>query len=406
MPQDKPLQGLRVVEMGTLLAGPFACSLMAQYGGEVIKIEPPGGGDPLRRWRHQHNSTSLWWYAQNRNKKSVTLDLRHPRGQELARQLIGQADILVENFRPGTLEKWGIGWEVVHRLNPRLVMVRVSGFGQTGPYRHRPGFGSIGEAMGGIRYVTGDPDRPPVRVGSPLGDTLAALFAFIGAMTAVYDRDVRGRGKGQVVDVALYEAVFAMTDSLLPEYHQLEVIRERSGPKLSGIAPSSTYQCKCGRYLVIGGNNDSIFKRLMRAVGRPELAEDPRFATNNTRVQNEAELDEILQSWSRTLTQEEALAALEAAEVPAGPIYSVADIARDPQYHERGMIETVEVPGLGPLQIPGIVPKFPAYNLSTEWPGPELGQHSIEVLTALGLSLHEIEALRAAGVTTWPEKAE
>ncbi len=402
MTEVKPLTGLRVVEMGSLLAGPFAGMLMAQYGAEVIKIEPPHG-DQIRTWRQQHNGTSLWWYSLNRNKKSVALDLRDARAQDLMKKLLSDADVLLENFRPGTLEKWGLGWDSLHDLNDRLIMVRVSGYGQTGPYKDRAGFGAIGEAMGGIRHITGYEDRPPVRVGSPLGDTMAAMFAFGGAMAAVYARDSSGLGKGQLVDVALYEAVFAMTDSMLPEYDYSGNVRGRTGARMAGISPSNTYECKCGRHLVIGGNNDSIFKRLMKAIGRPELAEDPRFTTNQKRVEHEVELDELLSAWSSSYTVDEALAVLDAASVPAGPIYTIADIVKDPQYRARDMIEEVDLPGFGPLKIPGIVPKFSEHELQTQWVGPELGQHTREVLSSLQIEEDELLLLKKRGVTTWPQ---
>ncbi len=398
----KPLSGLKVVEMGSLLAGPFAGMLMAQYGAEVIKIEPPRG-DQIRTWRQQHNGTSLWWYSLNRNKKSVALDLRDTRAQELVKELLSDADVLIENFRPDTLEKWGLGWDSLRALNDRLVMVRVSGYGQTGPYRDRPGFGSIGEAMGGIRHITGYEDRPPVRVGSPLGDTMTAMFAFSGAMTAVYARDTGGLGRGQLVDVALYEAVFAMTDSMLPEYDYSGSVRGRMGARMDGISPSSTYECKCGGHLVIGGNNDSIFKRLMKAIGHPELAEDPRFTTNERRVEHEAELDELLTAWSSSRTVDEALEVLDDAGVPAGPIYTISDIVEDPQYRARGMIEEAHVPGLGPLKIPGTVPKFSEHDLQTQWVGPELGQHTREVLHPLQAEEDELLELKKRGVVTWPQ---
>lgn len=391
--------------MGSLLAGPFAGSLLAQYGAEVIKIEPPQG-DQIRGWRHQHEDTSLWWYSLNRNKKSLALDMRDERGRQLAKRALLDADILIENFRPGTLEKWGLSWENLQELNDRLILVRVSGYGQTGPYKDMAGFGGVAEAVGGIRHITGYADRPPVRVGSPLGDTMAAMFAFAGAMTAVYDRDVRGMGKGQEVDVALYEAVFAMTDSMLPEYNYSGAVRGRHGAQMAGISPSNTYECKCGGYLVIGGNNDAIFKRLMRCIDRPELAEDPWFSSNERRVKHEDELDNILSAWAKRHTLREAFEILHNASVPCGPIYTIADIVEDPQYHSRGMIEEVEVPRLGALQMPGVVPKFPQYTLNTEWAGPAIGQHTHMILRTLGVSDDELLSLKASGTITWPETEE
>ena len=394
--RDKPLEGLRVLELGSLIAGPFATRIMAEFGAEVIKIERPDVGDPLRSWRYvdSRTETSLWWPLQSRNKKLVTLNLGHPEGLDLARRLADESDIIVENFKPGTLEKLGLGWEVLQELNPRLILVRVSGYGQTGPYRDRPGFANIGEAMGGIRYVTGEPGRPPVRTGISLGDSLASLYAVIGALMAVHARDVRGTGEGQVVDVALYEAVFSFMESMVPEYDVAEIVRERTGASLPGIAPSNSYCTNDGNYVAIGANSDAIFKRLMKAVGRPELGEDPRYATNADRAQHADKLDTLIESWTRQHTVEEIQQTLEEAQVPAGPIYSVTDILEDEQYQAREMIVEGEVEGIGPVKMPGLVPKLSATPGGVEWYGGSPGEHNEDVYGGvLGLSSDELERL-------------
>jgi len=389
-----PLSNLKVVELGTLIAGPYCARLLAEFGAEVIKVESPGTGDPLRKWRRLHEGNSLWWYAQARNKKSVAVDLKSPEGQAIVRRLVGGADILVENFRPGTLEKWGLGYETLSRDNPRLVMVRLSGFGQTGPYRDQPGFGAIGESMGGMRYVTGYPDRAPVRVGISIGDSLAAMFGVIGALMAIHHRQSTGRG--QVVDVALYEAVFAMMESMLPEYGMDGFVRERSGAALPGIVPSNTYPCADGKYVVIGANADSIFKRMMKAIGREDLAADPALADNAGRVKQTQMLDQAIGDWAATVTLDEALALLERAETPSGRIYSIADIAKDLHYQARGMIERHRL-GDRELLLPGVVPRLSETPGGTRWIGPRLGQHTNEVLGALGYDDAAVERLRASG---------
>ncbi len=390
-----PLAGLKVLEMGTLIAGPYCARLLAEFGAEVIKIETPGEGDPLRKWRVMHEGTSLWWYAQARNKKSVVLNLKAEEGRAIARELATKADILVENFRPGMLEKWGLGYEALSQANPGLVMVRLSGFGQTGPQRDQPGFGAIGESMGGMRYITGYPDRAPVRVGISIGDSLAAMFGVIGALMAIVNR---GRtGQGQVVDVALYEAVFAMMESMLPEYGLTGLVRERAGSALPGIVPSNTYLCGDGRYVVIGANGDAIFKRLMRMMGREDLADDPGLATNDLRVKRTEELDRVIGEWTATVDLDTALEKLKGAEVPSGRIYSIADIVADLHYQARGMIERHKL-GDRDLLLPGIVPKLSATPGGTRWLGPRLGEHTDEVLASLGYDAARIAALRAAGV--------
>ena len=391
-----PLAGLKVVELGTLIAGPYCGRLLAEFGAEVIKVESPGEGDPLRKWRKLHEGNSLWWYAQARNKKSVAVNLKDPDGQEVVRRLVAGADILVENFRPGALEKWGLGYEALARDNPRLIMVRLSGFGQTGPNKDRPGFGAIGESMGGMRYITGYPDRAPVRVGISIGDSLAAMFGVIGALMAIHHRTKSGRG--QVVDVALYEAVFAMMESMLPEYGMGGFVRERSGAALPGIVPSNTYPCKDGKYVVIGANADSIFKRMMRGIGRPDLADDPSLASNDGRVRRTEELDRVIGEWTAGHSLDEVLAVLERAEVPSGRIYSIADIAADLHYQARGMIERHKLAGGEELLLPGVVPKLSETPGATRWIGPRLGEHTDEVLAAAGYDRQRIAELRARGV--------
>lgn len=396
---EGPLAGLRVLELGSLIAGPFATRLLAEFGAEVIKIETPDGGDPLRSWRYvdRRTGTSLWWPLQSRNKKLITLDLKHPEGLALARRLAAESDILVENFRPGTLEKLGIGPETLHELNSGLVLVRVSGFGQTGPLRDRPGFGSVGESMGGIRYITGEPGQPPVRSNISLGDSLTALYAVIGALMALRTRD--RQGKGQVVDVALYEAVFSMLESTLPEYDVAGLIREPSGAALPGIAPSNTYRCRDGSYIVIGGNSDAIFKRLMQLIGRPELAEEAHYRTNKERAEHAAELDDLIESWAEQYPLREVLHRLEEAQIPAGPIYSIADIVHDEQYRSREMVLPGQIDGIGTVSMPGLVPKLSETPGTIEWYGGEPGTHNEEIYCKLlGLSREEMEQLASQGV--------
>ena len=392
----RPLQGVKVIEIGTLIAGPYAASLLAQFGAEVIKIESPGEGDPLRKWRVLHEGTSLWWYSQSRNKKSVTINLKAAEGQAIVRKLAKDADIVIENFRPGTLEKWGLGWEDLHKLNPRLIMVRVSGYGQSGPYRGRPGFAAIAEGMGGLRYLAGYPDRPPVRVGVSIGDTLASLYGVIGALMAMHH--LKSGGKGQFIDVALYEAVFGVMESLIPEYGATGKVRERTGPSLPGISPTSTYLCKDGLYAIIAGNGDSIYKRLMHAIGRADLAEDPRLAHNDGRVAHNEMIDAAISAWTAQHDIAQVLAVLDAAAVPSGRIYTAADIHDDPHYRARNMIEQRELPGGGSIDLPGVVPKLSETPGGTDWLGPELGQHTDEVLAGLGLSAEAIAGLRERGV--------
>ena len=398
--QERPLAGLRVLEFGSLIAGPFSTRVMAEFGAEVIKVERPGAGDPLRTWRYvdPRTETSLWWALQSRNKKLITLNVGHPDGLDLAKRLAAESDILVENFKPGTLEKLGLGWEVLHELNPRLILVRVSGYGQTGPYKDRPGFANIGEAMGGIRYVTGEPGRAPVRSGISLGDSLASLYAVIGALMAVHVRDVRGTGEGQVVDVALYEAVFNLMESMVPEYDVAGIVRERAGSSLPGITPSNTYCSKDGSFVAIGGNSDAIFKRLMQAIGRPALGDDPRYATNADRTEHAEELDSLIEEWVEGRSTGEILRVLANADVPVGPIYTVEDVVEDEQYEAREMLLEAEVEGVGPVKMPGLVPKLSKTPGEVEWYGGALGSHNEEVYGGLlGLPPEEIGRLAEEG---------
>ena len=392
----KPLAGLKVVELGTLIAGPFCARIMAEFGAEVIKVEAPDGGDPLRKWRKLYEGTSLWWYVQARNKKSVTANLKHPEGLGFVRKLIAGADILVENFRPGVLEKLGLGWESLKVDNPGLVMVRLSGFGQTGPYKEQPGFGAVGESMGGLRYVTGFPDRPPVRTGISIGDSIAALWGAIGALMALRHKEVNG-GAGQVVDVALYEAVFAMMESLVPEFDVFGFVRERTGNIMPGITPSNTHTTRDGKHIAIGANGDAIFRRLLLAMARADLADDPTLADNAGRDARRDELYALIDAWVAQQDETEVLAKLAAAEVPASRIYSVADMFADPQFLARGMLEMAKLPDGRDCRMPGIVPKLSETPGSTEWIGPALGAHTEEVLMALGYDAARIAALRAAG---------
>lgn len=391
------LSGIRVIEIGTLIAAPFAARLMAEFGAEVIKIEAPGQGDPLRKWRKLHNGTSLWWYLQSRNKKSLALNLKSAEGIDIVKQLAESADVLIENLRPGALEKLGLGWGVLHALNPKLTLVRISGYGQSGPYRDRPGFGAIGEAMGGIRYTTGSPDSPPARVGVSLGDSLASMHAVMGALMSLL-RVKTGQGDGQVVDVSLAESVFNVMESLVPEYAMLGHVRERSGGALPGIAPSNTYPTADGGYVVIAGNSDPIFKRLMAAIGRVDLAQNPAFAHNDGRAAESDLLDRAISEWSSKLPIERVLEALEKAEVPAGRIYSVADIIADPHYQARGMILDAQLPDGAAIKMPGIVPKLSDTPGNVNWQGPTLGQHTQAVLAELGMSNGAIQRLKDEGV--------
>jgi formyl-CoA transferase len=401
-----PLAGIKVLELGTLIAGPFCSRMLAEFGADVIKIEAPDGGDPIRQWRVLKDGTSLWWSVQSRNKKSVTLNLKDARGQAIAKQLALEADIVIENYRPGVLEKWGIGYQQLAAENPATIMVRLSGYGQTGPMKDLPGFGAIGESMGGLRYVSGHPDRPPLRVGISIGDSVAAMHGVIGAMMALRHRDATGGrwngkhgaeaagGQGQMVDVALYESVFNLMESLVPEYDYAGVVRERTGGALPGIVPSNTYTTGDGQNIVIAGNGDAIFKRLMLAIGRDDLANDVQLARNDGRVPRTAEIDAAIQDWCSTQDINGALACLKDADVPVGKIYSVRDMMDDPQFLARNMFEQHQFDDGTPVKLPAISPKLSATPGTTRWMGPELGQHNDEVLQALGYDEAAIAQLR------------
>ncbi|MBP6852793.1 MAG: CoA transferase [Rhodoferax sp.] len=404
-----PLQGLRVIEMGQLIAGPFAAKTLADFGADVIKIEPPanaaghGGGDPLRKWRLLKDGTSVWWQVQSRNKKSVALDLRQPEAQDIVRKLVLEADVLIENFRPGALEGWGLGPEVLQAANPGLIMLRISGYGQTGPYRDRPGFGVVAEAMGGLRHLTGEPGRVPVRVGVSIGDTLASLHGVIGILMALHHRHATRsvqapHGLGQVVDVALYEAVFNCMESLLPEYGMFGAVRAPSGSALPGIAPTNAYACADGGYAIIAGNGDSIFKRLMSAIGRDDLGQDADLSDNAGRVRRVAEIDAAIGEWATTLPVSAVLEVLEKASVPAGRIYTVADIAADPHYADRGMLSSITLADGTPLTVPGFVPKLSRTPGGHRRNAPALGQDTEDVLREVGVTPAQLDALRARGV--------
>ncbi len=393
----RPLDGIRVLELGQLLAGPFAGTLLAYFGAEVIKVEPPGG-DPIRQWRIVRDGASLWWRSLGRNKKCVTLNLRDPAGRALARRLAERCDVLIENFRPGILEGWGLGPDDLKPVNPGLIFVRISGYGQDGPYAARPGYASVCEGIGGLRYVNGVPGEPPVRPNLSLGDTFAGLHAAFGVLLALLDRQRRAPHTGQTVDVALYESVFNLLEAVVPEYDGAGAIREPSGSTVTGIVPTGTYRCRDGNYVIIGGNGDSIYKRLMHVTGRADLAEDPRLAGNAGRVEHQQEIDTAITAWTATLDSREALTRLEAAEVPAGPIYNVADMVTDPHFLARGLFETVEINGK-PLKIPAILPKLAETPGATNWPGPEIGSHNMEVFGGLlGLSAAELATLKGQGV--------
>ena len=392
-----PLDGIRVLELGQLIAGPFASRMLAEFGADVIKIETPVTGDPLRKWRMLHEGTSVWWAAQSRNKRSVTLNLRDPEGQEIARRLAAEADVVIENFRPGALEGWGLGWDTLHELNPKLVMLRVSGYGQTGPYRDLPGFGVIGEAMGGLRHLSGEPGRTPVRVGVSIGDSLAALHGVIGILLALRHRDQNG-GEGQMIDVALYESVFNMMESLLPEYSVFGAVRQAAGSSLPGIAPSNAYRCRDGKFALIAGNGDSIFRRLMEVIERPDLGDDPALAQNDGRVANVERIDAAISAWTERHSLDEVLAHLNEARIPAGKIYDVADIAADPHYRAREIIVDSTLADGTPVQVPGVLPKLNATPGTIRTLAPALGQHTDEVLATLGLDDAKRAALRARGI--------
>lgn len=396
--QRRPLEGVRVIETGQLLAGPFAATILGYYGAEVIKIEPPAGGDPIRRWRIVKNDTALWWYSLARNKKCVTLDLRTEAGQRLLRRLIDKTDIFIENFRPGTMEKWRLGPEEFTETNPGLIYARISGYGQTGPYASRPGFASVCEGFGGFRYVNGFPGAPSVRPNLSIGDTLAGLHAALGILLAYIGRDPSRHGAGQVVDVAIFEAIYNLLESVVPEYDGVGIVREPSGSTLTGIVPSNTYATKDGKTIIIGANTNSMFQRLCELMGRPELAEDPRYRENIDRVAHQTEIDDLIARWTSSLSQTEVLERLTQAGVAAGPIYSVADMFADPHYHARELFETVTING-EPLKIPALIPKLSATPGRTDWPGAPLGAHNEEVYREwLGIDAAALAELRRQGV--------
>ena len=407
-----PLRGLKVLELGQLIAGPFAAKTLADFGADVVKIEAPGTGDPLRQWRLlDAQGTSYWWQVQSRNKQSVALDLKQADGQAIVRQLALEADVLIENFRPGALEAWGLGPEVLLALNPALVILRISGYGQTGPYRDRPGFGVVAEAMGGLRFLTGEPGAVPVRVGVSIGDTLAGLHGVIGVLLALQHRhssrsDALPKGQGQVVDVALYEAVFNCMESLLPEYSATGTVRQPAGSSLPGIAPSNAYRCADGAYALIAGNGDGIFQRLMGAIGRADLANDPVLAGNAGRVQQVARIDAAIAHYTGQHSVDAVLSALHGAAVPAGRIYTIADIAADPHYAARGMVQSQTLANGAMLSVPGIVPKLSATPGGIHRPAPALGLDTDSVLEGLGLTPAQIDGLRQRGILNAAAGAE
>jgi len=390
------LAGIRVLELGQLIAGPFAAKTLADFGAQVVKIEPPGLGDPLRKWRLLHEGTSVWWEAQSRNKQSVCVDLRQQEGQEIIRTLAAHADVLIENFRPGTLEKWGLSWEALHELNPRLIMLRISGYGQTGPKAREPGFAAIGEAMAGLRYLNGEPGRAPVRGGLSLGDTIAGLHGALGVLLALYQRDARG-GEGQVIDAALYESLFNLTESLLPEYTAFGAVREPAGASLPGIAPSNAYRCRDG-YVLIAGNGDTIYQRLMARIGRDDLGQDPALAHNDGRAARVEAIDGAISAWTAERSIDDVLDAMREAGVPSGRIYTVADIARDPHYRARNAIAQIEGANGVHVEMPAVFPLLSANPGAIHDRAPTLGEHTDAVLAAAGLTDEQRAQLRARGV--------
>jgi formyl-CoA transferase len=392
----EPLANLKVVEMGQLIAGPFAAKTLADFGADVIKIEPPKVGDALRKWRLLKDGTSIWWQVQSRNKRSLSLDLREVEAQDIVRTLVKEADILIENFRPGTLEGWGLDPEKLLELNPKLIILRISGYGQTGPYRDKPGFGVVAEAMGGLRHLTAEPGRVPVRVGISIGDTLASLHGVIGILLALQER--HNSGKGQIIDIALYEAVFNCMESLLPEYSAFGEVRQAAGSALPGIAPTNAYQCADGGYVLVAGNGDSIFKRLMTVIGREDLGNDPQLENNDGRVKRVVELDQAIGQWTKTVSTTKAVEMLDAAAVPAGRIYTVADIASDPHYKARENIQTIQMQDGSKLDVPGVIPKLSRTPGSIKTLAPDIGQNTDEILKSIGLSDDQVASLKERGI--------
>ena len=392
----EPLANLKVVEMGQLIAGPFAAKTLADFGADVIKIEPPKVGDALRKWRLLKDGTSIWWQVQSRNKRSLSLDLREAEAQDIVRTLLKEADVLIENFRPGTLEGWGLDPEKLLELNPKLIVLRISGYGQTGPYRDKPGFGVVAEAMGGLRHLTAEPGRVPVRVGISIGDTLASLHGVIGILLALQER--HNSGKGQIIDIALYEAVFNCMESLLPEYSAFGEVRQAAGSALPGIAPTNAYQCADGGYVLVAGNGDSIFKRLMTVIGRDDLGNDPQLENNDGRVKRVAELDQAIGEWAKTLSTTKALEVLDSVAVPAGRIYTVADIANDPHYKARENIQTIQMQDGSKVDVPGVIPKLSRTPGSIKTLAPDIGQNTDEILKSIGLTDDQVASLKERGI--------
>jgi formyl-CoA transferase len=392
----EPLSNLKVVEMGQLIAGPFAAKTLADFGADVIKIEPPKVGDALRKWRLLKDGTSIWWQVQSRNKRSLSLDLKQAEAQDIVRTLLKEADVLIENFRPGTLEGWGLDPEKLLELNPKLIVLRISGYGQTGPYRDKPGFGVVAEAMGGLRHLTAEPGRVPVRVGISIGDTLASLHGVIGILLALQER--HQSGMGQIIDIALYEAVFNCMESLLPEYSAFGEVRQAAGSALPGIAPTNAYLCSDGGYVLIAGNGDSIFKRLMTVIGREDLGGDPELENNDGRVKRVAELDQAIGEWAKTLNTDKVLAALDSVAVPAGRIYTVVDIANDPHYRARENIQSIKMADGSTLDVPGVIPKLSRTPGSIKTLAPQIGENTDEILKSIGLSESQVASLKERGV--------
>ncbi|WP_042349845.1 CaiB/BaiF CoA transferase family protein [Bacillus massiliigorillae] len=399
MTKKKPLEGVKILELGNFVAAPFAGKLFSEFGAEVIKVEEPSKGDPLRNWRVMHNDTSVWWYVQSRNKKCITANMRSEEGQKIIKQLAEKVDVVLENFKPGTLEKWGLGLEELRKVNPSIIMTRISGYGQTGPYREKPGFGSVAEAMGGLRNLTGYPDLPPVRAGVSLGDMVAGLYAVIGTLMALRARDQDENRKGQMVDIALYESVFSLLEGILPEYDLMGIERERTGSTLPGIAPSNTYECADGKHIVIGGNGDKIFQRLMTVIGREDLANHPTYSSNQGRADNAEFIDTVIEGWTKRYSLEEAQRILDNASVPVGPIYGIEDIVKDEQYKVRDMLREIVLPDGKKALVPGIVPKLSETPGDIEWTGPALGAHNEEVFKEyMGFSAEELKKLKEQGV--------
>ncbi len=392
----EPLAKLKVIEMGQLIAGPFAAKTLADFGADVIKIEPPKVGDALRKWRLLKDGTSVWWQVQSRNKRSLSLDLKQSEAQEIIRTLVKEADVLIENFRPGTLEGWGLDPQKLLELNPRLIVLRISGYGQTGPYRDKPGFGVVAEAMGGLRHLTAEPGRVPVRVGISIGDTLASLHGVIGILLALQER--HNSGKGQIIDIALYEAVFNCMESLLPEYSAFGEVRQAAGSALPGIAPTNAYLCADGGYVLVAGNGDSIFKRLMTVIGRDDLGNDPQLENNDGRVKRVAELDQAIGEWAKTVRTDKALEILDSVAVPAGRIYTVADIANDPHYKARGNIQTIQMQDGSKLDVPGVIPKLSRTPGSIKTLAPDIGENTDEILQSIGLNDSQVASLKERGI--------